>query len=359
MKNTKNVVILGLLVVAMTACSTTNQEKKSEYKNLASKVQALEVPPDLTVPVSDGRYAVPSKSNESAATYSDYNKGAVVKPLASTEVLPFSTQVKIERNGTQRWLRVNDQAENVWATVRGFWLEQGFLLESDDANAGVMVTDWLENKASLPQSGVRSALARVFDSMRPYGERDQFRTRLERSADGLSTEIYISHHGLQESPKSTIEKTIWLPRNNDPELENILLQQLMAKLIASPVKLEETVKAPIVSPVVAVDVQPALASVQLQEKEGGKVIVIAADFEKSWRKVGLALDKSRIAVEDKNRDGKIYFLRGSADKKITARYQVTVTEKENFSEVAVATSEGKSDKESLRLIELLFKNIEK
>jgi outer membrane protein assembly factor BamC len=37
----------------------------------------------------------------------------------------------------------------------------------------------------------------VFDSVYSSGERDKFRTRIERRADG-SSEIYISHRGVQE-----------------------------------------------------------------------------------------------------------------------------------------------------------------
>ena len=351
---TKNVVIVALSMLVLAACSTTSQEKKAEYKTQAEAVQPLEVPPEFTAPVSDGRYALPAKDRQNSATYTDFSKGVATKQATVAQVLPASVNVHLERNGAQRWLVVNASVENVWGAVKSFWLERGFLLESEEASAGVMVTDFMENKANLPQTGVKSTLARVFDSLRPYGERDQFRTRIERSKDGTGTEIYISHHGLQESPKSKADKTIWLPRNTDPELENIVLQQLMAKLNGAQLAV---VKAP--EPVVA-DVAPLpVSKVKWSEVAGKKSIMIEADFEKSWRKIGLALDKARIAVEDKNRDGKIFYLSASTDKKITARYQVTLLEKAGVTEVKVTTEKGKSDTESLRLIELLFQQIEK
>jgi len=350
---TKNVAIVALSLLVLAACSTTSQEKRAEYKTQADSVQPLEVPPEFTAPVSDGRYALPAKDRQNSATYSDFSKGVATKPPAVAQVLPVNVAVHLERNGAQRWLVVDAPVENIWGGVKAFWLERGFLLESEDAGAGVMVTDFLENKANLPQSGVKSTLARVFDSLRPYGERDQFRTRIERSKDGAATEIYISHHGLQESPKSKADKTIWLPRNTDPELENIVLQQLMAKLNGA----QLVVKA--AEPVVAEVVALPVAKVKWLEAAGKKSIIIEADFEKSWRKVGLALDKARIVVEDKNRDGKIFYLSASADKKITARYQVTLLEKAGVTEVKVTTEKGKSDAESLRLLELLFQQIEK
>jgi len=261
---TKNIaVVLSLLVLV--ACSTTSQEKRAEYKTQADAVQPLEVPPEFTAPASDGRYSVPGKDRENSATYSEYNRAGVAKESAVAKVLPQSSGVHLERNCGQHWLVVDAKAENVWGTVKAFWLDRGFLLESEDASAGVMVTDFLENKANLPQSGVKSTLARVFDSLRPYGERDQFRTRVERSKDGASTEIYISHHGLQESPKSKSENTIWLPRNTDPELENILLQQLMAKLTGA-------TQVALVKPqtVVPTEASPLAASAQLSDVSGKK-----------------------------------------------------------------------------------------
>lgn len=349
---TKNVAILGLSIFMLTACATST-EKRAEYILQAATAQPLEVPPEFTAPVADGRYSVSGKDRENSATYSEYNKAGATREANSAKVLPQSLSAHLERNGTQRWLVVEAKAENVWDVVKAFWLERGFLLEKEDAGAGVMVTDFLENKANLPQSGVKSTLARVFDSLRPYGERDQFRTRIERSQDGVNTEIYISHHGVQESPNSKPEKTVWLPRNSDPELENILLQQLMAKFSGTQVTI---IKPETAAPSA---VPSATAAVQFSEVSGKKTILIAADFEKSWRKVGLALDKARIAVEDKNREGRVFYLSPSTDKKITARYQVTLIEKSGSTEVTLTNDKGSSDQESLRLLELLFQRIEK
>ena len=49
----------------------------------------------------------------------------------------------------------------------------------------------------MPQDFIRNTLGKVFDSLYSTGERDKFRTRLERNAAG-GTEIYISHRGMIE-----------------------------------------------------------------------------------------------------------------------------------------------------------------
>ena len=47
-----------------------------------------------------------------------------------------------------------------------------------------METDWAENRAKIPQDFIRSTLGKLFDSLYSTGERDKFRTRLERGTDG-------------------------------------------------------------------------------------------------------------------------------------------------------------------------------
>jgi outer membrane protein assembly factor BamC len=90
--------------------------------------------------------------------------------------------VRIERDGNQRWLVVNRPPTSCGSPVREFWLENGFQLVVDQANLGIMETDWAENRAKLPQDIIRATLGKVFDSLYSTGERDKFRTRLERNA---------------------------------------------------------------------------------------------------------------------------------------------------------------------------------
>ena len=97
-----------------------------------------------------------------------------------------------------------------------------------------METNWAENRSKIPQDIIRSTLGKVFDAAYSTGERDKYRTRLERAADG-STEIYISHRGAEEvltGPQKEI--TQWTVRPNDPGLEAQFLAKLMARLTGAP-----------------------------------------------------------------------------------------------------------------------------
>jgi len=296
----KSTVSLGLigLTLALGACSVLEGDK-IDYKSSA-KGTSLEVPPDLRQLSRDTRYTVPGSSvsaNAMAASQAAQPSG----PQTAATTLG---DVRIERNGNQRWLVVNRPADKLWDPVREFWIENGFTLALDQANLGIMETDWAENRAKIPQDLIRSTLGKMLDSLYSTGERDKFRTRLERNAQG-GTEIYISHRGMQEVFNSaTKESTVWQPRAADPELETEFVRRLMVKLGVS----QEQAKAATASSAAR---PPAARAANVG---GAPVVQIDEGFDRAWRRVGLALDRTGFTVEDRDRNQGIYFVRYVAPK---------------------------------------------
>src|SRR5665811_491698 len=182
--------ICSVVLVSLAGCSAVGLgNKRIDYRAGAVQVPSLEVPPDLTAPETDDRFKV--GEGEPVATYSAYTKGEVATPSRSASaVLPVVKGVSLERNGAQRWLLVADRAENVWPVVKAFLNETGLSIHSEDQAAGLIETDWVENRAKIEQGAIRSVIGKVFDNLYSSGERDQYNIRLERSKDGASTEIY-------------------------------------------------------------------------------------------------------------------------------------------------------------------------
>jgi outer membrane protein assembly factor BamC len=283
--------LLGLCVT-LTACSSLEGDKV-DYKS-ASKTRpsTLVVPPDLTQIVRDTRYTTPG----TAVSASGY-QAVAVNQTVPTAVASIG-DVRIERSGTQRWLVVDRPADKLWDSVKEFWQENGLVLTLDQASLGIMETDWAENRAKLPQDIIRSTLGSLLDSLYSTGERDKFRTRLERNAAG-GTEIYISHRGMIENYANKDKtQTIWQPRPADPELEAEFLRKLMVKLGVS----AERAKT-----LVALDA-PKQSS-RLATTNGQTVAQIDEDFDRAWRRVGLSLDRTGFTVEDRDRNQGTYFVR--------------------------------------------------
>jgi outer membrane protein assembly factor BamC len=182
--------------------------------------------------------------------------------------------------------------------VRDFWQENGFLLTMDQANLGIMETDWAENRAKLPQDFIRSTLGKVLDSLYSTGERDKFRTRLERNASG-GTEIFISHRGMTEVYSSSQkDTTVWQTRPTDPELEAEFLSRLMVKLGMTPEQSKSLVATGASQP-----------TSRIATVNGQSVVQIDEGFDRAWRRVGLSLDRTGFTVEDRDRSKGVYFVR--------------------------------------------------
>ena len=287
---------LSLLACAMalSACSNLLEGDKIDYKS-ATKGSTLEVPPDLTQLSRDSRYVIPGGTVSAAAMQA--GQAAQPSSTANTAAVQMG-DVRIARDGNQRWLVVDRPADKLWEPVRDFWQESGFNLEQADANVGIMETDWAENRAKLPQDFIRSALGKRRDSLYSTGERDKFRTRLERNANG-GTEIYITHRGMIEVYTATTkDNTVWQPRPSDPELETEFLRRLMVKLGVSKEQADAVAAAP----------APSAQGARMATVNNQPVVQLDEGFDRAWRRVGLALDRTGFTVEDRNRNEGTYFV---------------------------------------------------
>lgn len=297
--------ITGVLACAalLSACTGNilPESKKIDYKS-AGKLPSLEVPPDLTQPTRDDRYAVPDISPKGSATYSEYAGERKAGTTASTAptVLPNVDKMRIERAGTQRWLVAGGTPEQLWPQIKEFWQETGFIVDLEVPEAGVMETDWAENRAKLPQDIIRSTIGKVFDSLYSTAERDKFRTRIEKGAEPGTTEIYISHRGMYEVYVTEgKEQTRWQPRPAEPELEAEMLRRLMVRLGVE----EQRAKT-----LLAADKQPDRARLA-RAADGAGTLTIQETFDRAWRRVGLALDRVGFTVEDRDRSQGMYYVR--------------------------------------------------
>ena len=288
-------------VTLLGGCSSMNDALKGDkidYKSAGKAGSSLEVPPDLTQLTRDTRYVVPGTAVSANAL--QVGQGPQALPVAALA----AGDVRIERSGNQRWLVVNRPADKLWGPIRDFWLESGFLLALDQENLGIMETDFAENRAKLPQDFIRETLGKVFDSIYSTGERDKFRTRLERNATG-GTEIFVSHRGLVEvvtggsGGKNTIgDGTVWQPVPPNPELEAEFLRRIMLKLGVTQEQSKVLVAAG----------TPRITS-KVANVNGVPVVQMEEGFDRAWRRVGLTLDRTGFTVEDRDRAQGTYFVR--------------------------------------------------
>jgi outer membrane protein assembly factor BamC len=351
-----------LLVLAMGGCSSVDSSNdKIDYRSGARKTAPLDVPPDLTALARDGRYT-PQAGSVSANALQQPSKGLTND---GSKVAPVKAgDVRLERQGSTRWLVTPQAAELVYPKVKQFWADLGLNLVTDSPETGVLETDWAENRAKLPQDMLRATIGKVFENLYSTGERDKYRTRIERTERG--TEITISHRGLEEVlvGKDRDGSTTWTNRPNDPQLEAEMLSRLMLALGGSESESKAIVASGAASGAAATaPTTAAKARLLTAEPGGGAGLIVDDNAERAWRRVGLALDRSGFTVEDRDRAQMLYFVR-YADPKAAgheepgffarlfsskeaiaqlSRYRIAVKASGNQTVVNVLTADGAPD----------------
>jgi len=292
---------LALLAISLAGCGILPDSRKIDYKSSGNKAPTLEVPPDLSQIARDDRFLVPDSAGKGSATFSAYSADRAPGAQAqSSSVLPQVDKVRVERSGNQRWLVVAVPADKLWDTVKDFWQETGFIIKTERPDAGVMETDWAENRAKIGDDIIRRTLGNFLDSLYSTGERDKFRTRMEPGAEPGTTDVFISHRGMEEVYTSSAkDDTRWQPRAADAELEAEMLRRLMVRL-GSEEKRAETLVA-----TSKVEARAKLAA----SSDGSGSLEVYERFDRAWRRVGLALDRVGFTVEDRDRSRGLYFVR--------------------------------------------------
>lgn len=308
--------------VSMAGCSLFGTKKTtaedatygsgSNNSSAAAVSQKLAVPPDLITPSRDPRFVDPDVG-KATTTYSAYTKGVAATPKAqeaaaaaatpsAEAVIPNFSKVRVERAGSQRWLVVPGTPDQVWQQLRQFWADNGFDIKIDKPNEGIMETEWAENHAKLPMGTIQGFLSNVAGFVYSTGELDKFRTRIEKSSQDGMVEVYISHRGLEEMVQDTGTK--WKPRPIDPDLEVQFMRRFALRFGVDKQALKQVVPDDAAA--------NAPGSVQLAHAflvDGGQRLEVDGALDKVWRQVGLALDRTGVVVEDRDRSANTYYVR--------------------------------------------------
>jgi len=294
------VVIVIVMLSSLVACSSSPEWKgvyssDSKQKNNGK----LEIPPELSEPKSNQILALPNIAG-SGTTYSAYSNVDVGTAAGTKITSAKAPGIKLVRDGANQWLEVNQSAENLWPRLKTFFVEVGFEIKREDRAVGVMETNWLENKVELPTNWFSKLLNRISAT----GLRDKYRARLEKTDKPDVTRVFITHQGLKEHAFEELSaiKVWWETRPSDPELEAEMYQRF---LIFSDISKEESIKL--------VNKIASKERTKIIDKNETKVLQVGEGFARTWRRVGIALDRIGLLVEDRNRSGGLYYLRITDD----------------------------------------------
>ncbi|SSW65113.1 outer membrane protein assembly factor BamC [Achromobacter agilis] len=291
-------------LVLLAGCSEVNQllgnEESVNYKSaVTQRGEPLSIPPDLTQANSDPRYRAPASGSTTYSQFQQQGEAQASAPKTSN-VLPARTDMRVERDGDLRWLVVDRAPEDVFPRLVDFWTETGFTVASNNPSAGLIETDWAENRAKIPESWLRQALGMILESAWDSGEREKFRTRVER-VNG-HTEIYVSHRQMLEKRVGADGGQVqWQNGKEDPGLNAAMLARMMVYLGSDVDNARKLVQQ--------AEAAPQKPAVQQDVRAQGASLIVGESFDRAWRRVGVALDGGGFAVDDRDRSSGDYFVR--------------------------------------------------
>jgi len=306
------VAVSGAALLACSSVNDTLSPSKVDYRSSATAKAppTLDVPPDLTQLSNDPRYAPPGGATISANALQSAPSSNGLNAIGQNQAVATQAagELRIERAGDGRWLVSRQTPEQLWPLLREFWQQNGFVLAIDRPEIGVMETDWAENRAKLPQDLIRRSIGKVIDVAADTGERDRFRTRIERNPNG-DTEIYVSHRGAVEVlVGSNKETSRWTLRPSEPDLEVEMLGRLLLKLGARE-QAKPSAQAVAEATKAVGNVPAAAARARTLDGRSAATLQIDDNFDRTWRRVGLALDRGGFTLEDRDRSQGLYFVR--------------------------------------------------
>ncbi|AOK29947.1 NlpB/DapX lipoprotein domain protein [Burkholderia singularis] len=325
----------GAFVAGCSSPSPTKIDYKSDSK---SKEVSLAVPPNMLDETPDQRSLPPQGGATSLSSLQQVQQAA---PATDT-VVPAVPGMHIQRDGTESWLVIDDKTPaQIWPQIRRFWQEQGFLLVVEQRDKGVMETDWNETHPQINDGLIRGVISKAMGNSYVTAERNKYRTRLDAAPNG-GTYVFVSQKGMREAltgPGNDSSK--WEPKPNDPGLETEYLKRLMAVLAQN----DARVKAggvPIVddaapsnsksasdkskaaaAAIAAQNVANASASRSPAEPAADvpSEVTLPESYDRSWLRVGIALDRANFTVDDRDRAKGLYYVRYVDPKDFSAEEQ--------------------------------------
>ncbi|HBH34878.1 MAG TPA: hypothetical protein DDW45_00195 [Gammaproteobacteria bacterium] len=311
-KNAIHLLIAGMLVFGLSACESMSvgnvlPEKEVDYKKSRQASGNLEIPPDLTSDTMAPGGVDFGGTSPAVTTYSAYKSGQrKAGSGGGRDVLPLNPKITMENDGDKHWLVIQGSPNAVWTKTIDFWQDMGIILVEQDPTAGVMRTDWIENRANIKSDFITNFVRKTLNSLYSSGTRDQFRVRLERGTGGR-TELYLTHSQMVEklvgeygSRDVEADRSVWDHGKSDHELEAIMLNKIMVYMGASDQRSRQ------VSSSSASSSKPLS---ELTTAGGNSQLQVFSDFPRTWRLVGIAMNRVGFTVEDRNRTEGQYYVR--------------------------------------------------
>ncbi|TXH55041.1 MAG: outer membrane protein assembly factor BamC [Bacteroidia bacterium] len=286
-----NSILLVLLFSAIAGCSSISEG--DQYSTVAPRgSDTLIMPPNLNAPEINNSYEL-SQGNAAKETYQ----------------LNTIKNMKVVQGGSERWLVITGKSvDQVWPMLISYLSQAGLKIKFQNKAVGVIQTDWSTRNNVVRETGIRDFFDWVgWGSM--YSMTSQYMFRINLWQNGSDTQIFVTDYQMNEvypgcvkPMNSSIETsdrqiTRWMAIPPDPQLELDFLLHFMA--FAGLDQNEILQQKAMVTESNVMIVNAEIVNHQL---------IINDQFDRAWWRVGLALERVGLGINDKNRSKGEYYV---------------------------------------------------
>jgi outer membrane protein assembly factor BamC len=352
----KRILLIHLLLILAAGCSHIPKlddvlpDKRTEYKK-SEALPDLEVPPDLTSASENTSMSVPG---EGQATLSEYKKEQTQRreqtqnrgqptPQPEPGMAPVVAAAVPAEN---QWVAVRGSTMDIWPELRRFLADKGYSFDLDDAELGILGTNW-----SGPLSSDGSSY------------RNRYKVFTEAGAEPDIVVLYVTCERQEQIGND------WLDRDED----------IMAgRLMVGELNLHFNNSAMQVTPALTPAATARRDVARLEDSGDGKLIlVIPEEFTYAWKQAGSALQQSGLLINRMDRDRGIYtvayvetgakkkkgwisklaFWKGADDNKGKI-YQISLTGMGKMTELIILDASGnwRNDQDANNLLRMIESN---
>lgn len=277
------ITVIALVAVGVAGCQyiptldDVLPDRRTEYRQ-SRTMPDLEIPPDLTAERVGSGLGIPGEEEMTTLSAFEYQQRRM-----GTGAAAYS-------GPDEQWVSVQGSRYDVWPQLREFWQARDFTLDLDDAELGVLETDW-----SAPRSTAEGEV------------RDKYKVFAEPGEDDGTTLLFITHV-MQRQTQLADGEVQWVDADGSADMERSTAADLGQFLGGA----APTVAAAGTTGATTVDREPrrpAIPRPEIVNNEAGQVYLsLPNEYSQAWQLTERALIRSGMNIRSQDAESGEYFV---------------------------------------------------
>jgi len=282
----KKIFLLFLSIALLSGCGALSglgnaiPDNRTKYQRSQS-LPDLEVPPDLTSEALNDPLVIPDE--EDANTLSEFQRRKQMRQGGQMS----DAEMAMLDNADEKWLSVQGTAFTIWPQLREFWLAKDFEMDLDDAELGVMETQFREIEV---------------DGVVAY--REKFKIFSEEGGTPGNLILFLSSE-IQEIIIVSDGSAEWIGLESNEEQVKQLISELNVHFYGESTAASSSSSG---SEQTFSPQAPVARAEILNAGEGKEYLAIPEEFSRAWRNIEGAISESGMYIEKKDEEKGIYFV---------------------------------------------------